>query len=81
MGALTGGVGWLSTISSNPVIAPLQETTMVLIIPGLLGSAILGGNVHAFSLAFSMVINGVIYFGAGWLLYPVGARIRQLWNR
>lgn len=44
MGALTSGVETISAISSNPVIAPLQQAAMVLIIPGLLGSAILSGR-------------------------------------
>jgi hypothetical protein len=67
MGGLTGAVETISTVSRNPLIGVLQETAMALIIPGLLGSAILSGNVHAFSLAFAVVINTLLYFGVGWL--------------
>ena len=39
---------------------------MALILPGLFGSAIAAGNIHAFSLATAAVINGIIYFSIAW---------------
>jgi hypothetical protein len=53
---------------------------MALIIPGLLGSAIIGGNVHAFSLGIAVVINGVVYFALGCLLYSLWTRLRKPWG-
>ena len=77
MGGLTGAVETISTLSRNPVIAGLQETAMMLIIPGLLGSAIVSGNVHAFSLVFAAAINTSIYFAVGWISCSLWRRMKQ----
>jgi hypothetical protein len=58
-------------------LAPLKRALMVLTIPGLLGSAILGRNVHAFSIAFAMLINGILYFAVGWTLFLLWAKIKR----
>jgi len=77
MGGLTGAVETISTVSRNPLIGVLQETAMALIIPGLLGSAILSGNVHAFSLVFATVINTLIYFAVGWISCSLWRRMKR----
>lgn len=81
VGGLTGAVQTIEGISGNPVLAPLKDAAMVLIIPGLIGSTILSGNVHAFSLAFAIVINAVMYFTVGWLLFPLWVRVRRIWQQ
>ena len=79
IGGLTGAVKAIEGISGSPALVPLQAVAMVLIIPGLLGSTILSDNIHAFSLTFAIVINVVIYFAVGWLLFPLLAKIRRIW--
>jgi hypothetical protein len=81
MGALTAAVETVEGLPASAVVAPLRDAGMALIIPGLLGSAILSGNIHAFTLAFAVAINTILYFAVGWLLYPLGARIKRLWQR
>ena len=79
MAVLTGAVSTIEGIS-NPVVGVVKPVVMALIIPGLLGSAIIGGNVHAYSLGIAVVINGVVYFALGCLLYSPWIRLRKLWR-
>ena len=43
----------------------------------MLGSMVMGGNVHAWNLWVAAGINGLIYFGLGWLFYLLVARFRR----
>jgi len=79
MAGLTGAVTTVEGIS-NPIMVTVKPVAMALIIPGLLGSSIIGGNVHAFSLGIAVVINGVVYFALGCLLYSLWIRLRRLWQ-
>lgn len=79
MAVLTGAVSTIVGMS-DPVGAAVKPVLMTLIIPGLLGSAIIGGNIHAFSLGVAAVINGVLYFVLGWLLYGLWIKLRKLWQ-
>ncbi len=57
IGALTfaaGPIGWTST---NPIIAALQWVLLILISPGLIGSAATG------FLGIGAVINALLHFG------------------
>ena len=90
VGAATGGlmagvtcaVSTIEGISNNAVVGMVKPVAMALIIPGLLGSAIMGGNIHAYSLGIASVINGIIYFALGCFLYPVvWAGLRKLLQR
>ncbi len=46
--ALTLSVESLASRPANPIAAALQEAAMILMFPGLIGSAIASNNVHAF---------------------------------
>lgn len=79
MAGLTGAVGSIEEMS-NPAAALVKTVAMVLIIPGLMISAIIGGNLHAFSLGIAAAINGGVYFALSWLLYPLWIRLRNMWQ-
>jgi len=79
VGGLTTAVESLAGMSDHLLIALAQRAAMVLILPGLFGSAIASGNLHAFSQAIAALINGIIYFAVGWLVCPLWTRIRRLW--
>jgi len=72
---LSFDVGQLSWASANPVIGAVQWILMVLIIPGLIGSAGISGNVHAFALWPAALINGVLYFGIASGILAITAKI------
>jgi len=72
---LSFDVGQLSTISANPVIGIMQEILMVFIVPGLIGSAGISGNVHAFALWPAALINGLLYFGIASGILAISAKI------
>ena len=50
---------------------------ILLLFPGLLGSMILAGNVHAFPLWFACIINCIFYFGLVWTIGYLGAKVRR----
>ena len=67
-GCSTFGVGPLSSISDNRVLGLGQKCVMLLLLPGLIGSGAVVGNVHAFSLALAACINFLFTFA---LLYLI----------
>lgn len=79
MAGLTGAVSTIEGIS-DPVVGMAKPVVMAFIIPGLLGSAIIGGNIHTFSLGIAVAINGVVYSILGWLLYSLWIRRRKPWG-
>ena len=48
-----------------------------LLFPGLLASAAVAGNAHAFSLWVAAAMNGALYFGLSWAVCKVWANIRR----
>jgi uncharacterized membrane protein YfcA len=54
-------ISTISILSANAVIAALQKTAVILIMPGLVGSMIASANVHAFSITIAALINFAIY--------------------
>ena len=50
---------------------------MCLLIPGLIGSMTVSGNVHAFHLWVAAVINGLFYFGLVKFIYWLRARSKR----
>ena len=81
MAGLTGAVSTIEGISNSPIAGMVKPLAMSLMIPGLLGSAIIGGNVHAYSLGIAVVINGILYFALGCFLYSLWIGIRKLRQR
>lgn len=45
--------------------------------PGLLASAAVAGNAHAFSLWVAAAMNGALYFGLSWAVCKVWIKIRR----
>lgn len=76
-GSSTFAVGRLSVISNNKLLGLAQETLMVLLLPGLIGSGLLFGNVHAFPLALAACINVLLTCGLLWLV----CSIVLIWSR
>jgi hypothetical protein len=77
LAGITLAVENVSSISESPIIGTVQHAFMTLIFPGLIGAAAISGNVHAFHLWIAAGINGLIYFGLGWLFYRVVATLRR----
>ncbi|HUD23016.1 MAG TPA: hypothetical protein VMQ60_09255 [Acidobacteriaceae bacterium] len=67
----------LSSISDNAVLGITQEAVMCLLIPGLIGSMVVSGNVHAFHLWVAAVINGLFYFGLVKFIYWLKIRSKR----
>ena len=69
LGCLFGGatlaIESLSALSGNPWVGAVQRFLIALILPGIIGSAALSGNVHAFHLWVAALINCLIYFLLG----------------
>jgi hypothetical protein len=76
IGALTFAVGPISTISQNPILGVAQKFLMILLLPGLIGSSAISGNVHAFPLAPGALINALFNFCSSWLLLALVGRLR-----
>jgi hypothetical protein len=74
IGFLTFGAGPISWTSANPIIAVVQWVALILIVPGLLGGVVVGGNVHNVALGTAAVINALFHFGLSWLLFPLFKR-------
>ena len=67
-GTLTAMIQRVAAISPNWLVGAIQRAAIVLLLPGLIGSMAIGGNVHAFSLPAACAINMLVYFGVGFLL-------------
>ena len=48
---------------------------MLIIFPGLIGSAAISNNLHAYHLWIATLLNGLIYFGLGWFSFGLVARV------
>jgi putative effector of murein hydrolase LrgA (UPF0299 family) len=77
LGGLTLTIQRLSAISDNRLIGTAQETLVILLLPGMIGAMVLSGNVHAFILWVAAAINGVIYFGIGWMSSALVSRYKR----
>jgi hypothetical protein len=77
VGGLTLTIQRLSAIPDNRLIGAAQEILVILLLPGMIGAMVLSGNVHAFILWVAAAINGVIYYGVGWIFYALVARYRK----
>jgi len=65
MASLTLSVRSLGALSEFPIIPDPGRVLIVLLFPGMLLSAILSDNAHAWHMWVAAVINGVIYFVLG----------------
>ena len=77
LAGLTFAIEKLARISDNPVIGAAQKILFILIFPGIIGAIGMSGNVHAWHLWVAAAINGLIYFGIGWLSYVLVAKYRR----
>jgi len=69
VGGLTLSISRLSLLSDNHLLAMLQRSLLMIILPGIIVSEILGGNVHAWHLWIAVVMNLLLYALIGWLSY------------
>jgi hypothetical protein len=65
----------LSMTSDNPVIGTVQGILGVLIMPGVLGSAVVRWNPHNIAWWPAVIINAFFYFGVTRLVLSITARI------
>jgi len=72
---LTLNLEGLSATSNNPFWGDVQRCLVSLLLPGMLGSMAMGGNVHAWSLWVAAGLNGVIYFGLIWVAGRLASRL------
>ncbi len=67
----------LSSISANPIVGFVQNLVMCLIVPGLVGSMAVSGNVHAFHLWIVAAINGLLYFVLAKLIVSLASSLKR----
>lgn len=67
MACLTLSVLVLGYPSEIPFMGDPRPILVAFIYPGMLGAALLNGNPHAGHLWVAALVNGVIYFGLGWI--------------
>ena len=53
------------------------QVFVFLLLPGLIGSMAISGNVHAFPLWVAAIINILFYFGLVWILGVVWTKFRR----
>lgn len=80
LAGLTLAIEKLSMISDKPVIGAAQKTLFILLFPGVVGAMGVSGNVHSWHLWAAAAINGLFYFGIGWLSYVVVTKSRRRGN-
>lgn len=71
--AVLGGVMaclTLSLESLNPGVVLVS-----FLFPGMLGAIALSGNAHAWHLWEAALVNGIFYFGLGWIASRLSAKI------
>jgi hypothetical protein len=74
-GALMGGITFaLPNISSS-------DTLTILILPGLVAGGAISGNVHAYHLWFSALVNALLHFSLSWILISLFLRFRGQTSR
>lgn len=58
----------VAVLSRNPVVAGAEKAVSYLLLPRIIGAAVLGGNAHVFSLWLAAGVNAVLCFVAGWIV-------------
>ena len=80
-GALIGGMtfaaGPIGLLSANSIISAVQWVLLILILPGIVGGAVIGGSAHTISLGVGAVVNALLHFGVSWLLFPLLLRLKR----
>jgi hypothetical protein len=71
MASLTLSIEGLGAPSEIPMIGDPRPVLVTLLFPGMLGSMAVSGNAHAWHLWVAALVNGLVYFGLGW----VGSRV------
>jgi hypothetical protein len=80
LAGLTLAIEKLSMISDKPAIGAAQEALFILLFPGIVGAMGVSGNAHSWHLWAAAAINGLFYFGIGWLSYVLVAKSRRRGN-
>jgi hypothetical protein len=75
MASLTLSIEGLGAPSKILIIGDPRPTLVTLLFPGILGSTAVSGNAHAWHLWVAALINGMIYFGLGWIGSHLIARL------
>ena len=76
IGALTFAAGPIGLASANPIIAAIQWVLLMLIVPGIIGGAVISGGAHTVFLGVGAVINALFHFGLCWVLFSLFSRFR-----
>ncbi len=71
VGVMTLAAGPIEGWSSNPILGAVKAALTILMLPGLIASAIAG------YLAVGAFINFIFHFGASWLLLFLLAKFRK----
>jgi hypothetical protein len=76
MGGITFAVEPISSPAANPVIEAISAILMGLIFLGLIGGAVLSGNIHAYHLWPCALVNAFVHFCVSWALISLILRSR-----
>jgi len=63
------------SLYTTPLMGSAGRVLSTVLFPGILGSAAVAGNAHAFSLGMGAAINFVLYFGITWVICKAFAGI------
>ena len=75
MASLTLSIEGLGAPSEIPIIGDPRPVLVTFLFPGMLGAAALSGNAHAWHPWVAALVNGVIYFGLGWIVSRLTASL------
>jgi hypothetical protein len=75
LACLTLAIERLSAPTQIPIVGDPRPILFALLGPGILGSMAISGNAHAWHLWIAAGINGIVYFGLGWLIIRLIARL------
>jgi len=75
-GALTFAIRDLSVLSSNSIVAIVQQLMSNLLWPGLICAFAASGNIHAWPLWIAAVGNFIFYFSITWAINVLWRRVR-----
>lgn len=67
MAGLTLSIEGLGFPSEVPMIGDPRPVLVTFLFPGMLGAMAISGNAHAWYLWVAALVNGLIYFGLGWI--------------
>ena len=81
LGGLTLAIERLSVLSDNPIVGLAQRALFTLLLPGVLGSATVSGNAHAWYLWTAVAINSLVYFGLGWIICRLINAFLEKWRK